>query len=198
MTDRPLGQPRKTSIVAGLIQLARGDATGIMQFGHTPRSFLLSLIPLLALPLAVSFSMVATGEIQRGLTYLCAAIAALLTSPVITHLLAKYWKRDNFWLRYAIAFNWSQFAITLLLLILFRVLASVMASVNAGQPSAGLAVAIALGFLGLLGYTFWLHWFIARCGLGISRWQAVVVVLATYAGSLAILLIGGPRLMGQG
>ena len=49
-----------------------------------------------------------------------------------------------------------------------------------------------LGALGL--YSFWLHWFVARHGLELSRWRAVVLVVAVNL--VALLLVILPAQLG--
>jgi predicted Na+-dependent transporter len=198
MSGGPLGQSPKGNILDGLLRLARGDATGIARFGHTPAAFVRSLAPLIALPLLVAIATIGQGEVRRAITDFLAAIAALLSGPVVSHLLARRWNREDHWLRYATAFNWTQFGMTAALLAVFLILGVALASSGASALSHSLALGIGLGCLTLVGYTFWLHWFIARAGLDITGGRAVLVVLATYAASIAILLVWSPPLMSPG
>jgi hypothetical protein len=198
MTDRPTGQSPKPSVFEGLVRLARGDAAGIMQFGHTPRAFLLSLIPLIALPLVVALGTLASGAFLRGISDLSAAVCVLLVPPVITHALAKRWNREGPWLRFATAFNWCQFGLSVLCMALLIGLGIVFGSAGAAPGSNGVVAAVALLCLGIVGYGLWLHWFVARWGLGVSGGRAVLVVIATYAGTFTILIIRGVLLMDRG
>lgn len=197
MIDGPLGQPRTRSIIAGLVLLARGDASGIMQFGHTLRAFLISMIPLIALPLVVALATLPNGDVGRALGDLAASICVLLIPPVISHALAKRWNREVPWLRFAIAFNWSQFGLSALCMALLIALGIVFGSVGATSDSGGVVAAVALLCLGIVGYGLWLHWFVARSGLGVSGGRAALVVLAIYAGTFAILIVRGLLLMGR-
>jgi hypothetical protein len=62
--------------------------------------------------------------------------------------------------------------------------------VTAGLPRTA---ARGLALLGLVGYGLWLHWFIARHGLGLSRFRAAVLVLGVNLAT--VLIVVGPRLL---
>ncbi len=208
MTDRPFGQPAKPSVFAGFLRLLRGDAAGIMQFGHTPRAFLLSLVPLIALPLVVAIATLASGAFLRGISDLAAAVCVLLLPPVISHVLAKRWNREAPWLRFATAFNWCHFGLSVLCMALLCMallcmalligLGIVFGSAGAAPGSGGVVAVVALICLGIIGYGLWLHWFVARWGLGVSGGRAALVVVATYAGTFTILIVRGVLLMDRG
>lgn len=198
MTDRPFGQPAKPSVFAGFLRLLRGDAAGIMQFGHTPRAFLLSLVPLIALPLVVAIATLASGAFLRGISDLAAAVCVLLLPPVISHVLAKRWNREAPWLRFATAFNWCQFGLSVLCMALLIGLGIVFGSAGAAPGSGGVVAVVALLCLGIIGYGLWLHWFVARWGLGVSGGRAALVVVATYAGTFTILIVRGVLLIDRG
>jgi hypothetical protein len=194
MTNRPFGQTPKTSVIAGLTKLAQGDATGILHFGHTPRAFLLSLVPMIALPLTIGFATILSGAVVQALEDLTASLCVLLLPPFISHTLAKVWKREEPWLRFAIAFNWCQFALSVLCIGALLTLGVVLGTAGASANSDMAMAVVALMCLGIVGYGLWLHWFVARCGLAVSGGRAALVVLATYAGTFAILLIRGAML----
>jgi hypothetical protein len=48
-------------------------------------------------------------------------------------------------------------------------------------------------WFGLVGYALWLHWFVARHGLGLSGLRAVVMVLGVNFATVALVL--GPRVL---
>ena len=198
MIDRPLGQPQKSGILAGLIRLARGDVSGIMQFGHTPKAFFISLIPLIALPLVVGLATLAKGEIGRALSDLAAAACILLVPPVISHTLARRWDREDPWLRFAVAFNWCQFGLSVLCMALLIGLGIVFGASGSKPGSDGVVAAVVVLCIAIVGYGLWLHWFVARVGLGVSRGRAAFLVFATYFGTFAILLTRGLLLMDRG
>ncbi len=181
MNDRP------RNVLLGIARLARGRADGIAQFGDTPQAFMASLAPLIAFPLVASAWLLLNGSVGEALLGMLASLVALLGPPVISHALARAWGREAAWLRYAVAFNWCQWAIPLVavaLLLSLRLLAGF------GLPPPTAANAFVLG---LAGYALWLHWFILRHGLALSRLQAVAATLLVNAGT--VLLAVGPRLL---
>ncbi len=194
MTDRPFGQAPKTSVIAGLTRLAQGDATGIMHFGHTPRAFLLSLVPMVALPVMIGFATMLSGAVLQALEDLTASFCVMLLPPVISHTLALVWKREAAWLRFAVAFNWCQFALSALCVGALVLLGVVLRAAGASVGADTVMAIVALMCLGIVGYGLWLHWFVARWGLGVSGGKAALLVLATYAGTFSILLIRGAML----
>lgn len=179
------GRPR--SVLLGIARLARGRADGIEEFGDTPQAFMASLAPLAAFPLVASAWLLLNGSAGEAILGLLASLVALLGPPVISHALARGWGREAEWLRYAVAFNWCQWAIplaALALLLSLRLLAGL------GLPAPAVANAFVLG---LAGYAIWLHWFIARHGLALSGLQAVAVSLLVNFGT--VLLAIGPRVL---
>ena len=44
-------------------------------------------------------------------------------------------------------------------------------------------------FLGVAAYSLWLHWFVARHGLALSRWRSAVLVVLVNGGTL-VLAVG--------
>ncbi len=189
--------PRGGNIVLGMLLLARGKAEGLDQFGYTVQAFLSSLAPLIAVPV-VGYLLLAVrgGEPARAggelaaLAELLGTICALLAPAVLSFELAKLWQRQVLWLRYATALNWSQWVIPLLASVLLLVGYPLLASALPNQLALGL-VGIAIG-----GYALWLHWFIARHGLSLSRLRAVVLVVAVNI--VTGVLVLGPRLLALG
>ena len=188
MTDRPVSQPQKSSVLAGLFRLARGDASGIILFGHTPKAFLISLIPMITLPIVVGLTTLAGGEIARALSELAAAVCILLVPPVLSHMLARRWNREEQWLRFAVAFNWCQFALSVLCMSVLISISIVFGASGKAQGSNGVVTAVVLFSVAIVGYGIWLHWFVGRAGLGVSRGRAAFLVFATYFGTFAILI----------
>jgi hypothetical protein len=184
--------------MAGLLRLARGDATGLSQFGHTPRAFLVSLIPLITLPIMVALITLGKGEFTQAVADLAAAICVLLLPPIISHTLAVRWKREAEWLRFAVAFNWCQFGLSVLCMALLIILGIVLGATGAQTVADGMVTAVVGLCLAIVGYGLWLHWFVARAGLGVSKGQAAFLVFATYAGTFAVLLTRGLLQMDRG
>ena len=97
---------------------------------------------------------------------------------MLSHALARRWGREHLWLHYATAYNWCYWAIPVIATVLTTVL------------GAGLREGL---FLALAGYSLWLHWFIARHGLALTRWRATILVALVNGGTL--ILAFGPILL---
>ena len=180
-------RPRTGSIVLGIVRVARGRADGLGEFGATREAFLASLAPLLAFPLVGGALMLLGGAGLDALTDLLATICALLAPPVLSFEVARLWGREAAWFRFATAFNWCQWVIPVigcLLLVVFGILAGI------GLPR-DLARDGVVG--GLIVYGLWLHWFVARHGLGLSGVRAALMVLGVNFATLVLVL--GPRLL---
>ena len=98
-------------ILLGIARLARGNAEGFNQFGATTEAFLASLAPLVAFPLVGGLLMLANGGGLAAIGDLLATLCALLAPPVLSYEVARLWRREGLWLRFAVAFNWCQWAI---------------------------------------------------------------------------------------
>jgi hypothetical protein len=185
----PAGRPRSAgaAIALGVIKLARGQADGFRLFNATPEAFLASLAPLVAFPLVGGVLMLAGGGGSRALVNLLATLCAVLAPPVISHLLAGLWGRRAQWLRFAIAFNWCQWILPVVGMVVI-ILLGVAAALGLSEEIAG-----NIALLTIAGYGLWLHWFLARHGLSLSRFRAVLMVLIVNSATVAIVL--GPRLL---
>jgi hypothetical protein len=175
------------SIVVGVMRLARGRADGFSQFGATRDSFLASLAPLMAFPLVGGVLLLMGGGGIGALSDLLATLCALVAPPVLSFEIARLWHREAAWLRFATAFNWCQWAIPVLGSILLLALGMLVA---VGLPRTA---ARGLALLGLVGYGLWLHWFLARHGLGLSRSRAAILVLGINVATVLIVVV--PRLL---
>lgn len=188
MSGRVRGsRPTPGNVVIGIIRLARGRADGLLQFGETREAFLASLAPLIAFPLVGGVLMILGGGGLDALADLLATLCALLAPPVLSFEVARWWGRENAWLRFATAFNWCQWIIPILLsllLLLFGML-----------TMAGLPTSAARGgvLLGLIGYGLWLHCFLAKHGLGLSWPRAGLMVVGVNLAT--VLLVAGPRVL---
>jgi len=181
---------RPGSIVLGIVRLARGRSDGMQQFGATRDAFLTSLAPLIAFPLVGGMLMLLGGGGVTAVSDLLATLCALVAPLVLSFEVARLWRRQQFWLRFATAFNWCQWAIPLvgfMLLVIFGVLAAL------GLPRRAVQIGV---LLGLLSYALWLHWFLARHGLGLSGARALVLVLAVNL--TTAMLVVGPRVIALG
>jgi hypothetical protein len=179
--------PQLGNIVLGVLRLARGRADGIRQFGATREAFLASLAPLIAFPLVGGLLMLLGGGGLTALADLLATLCALVAPPVLSFEVARLWGRQNSWLRFATAFNWCQWVIPVIGTLLLVVLGTFAAL---GLPRS---VASASVVLGLVTYGLWLHWFLARHGLGLSRIRAALLVFGVNFGT--VLLVLGPRML---
>lgn len=198
MTDRPAGRIQRTGILAAILRVARGDGSGIAMFNDTQRAFLSSLIPLFALPAVVALATAIAGDVARAIVDLLASVCAVLLPPIISHALARGWGREAMWSRFAVAFNWCQFALSSVGLGLLIIL-GVIAGATGGAPASGLAVgALVVLCVGIVGYGLWLHWFVARAGLSLSGGRAALLVFAIYVGTFAVLLVRGLLVMDRG
>lgn len=193
------GPARAGNIARGVFLLARGKAEGLREFAPTPQAFLSSLAPMLALPV-VGYLLVllhdaapephaAGGAIGRlaGLGDLLSTLCAVLGPPVLSFELARRWKREALWLRYATALDWTQWAIPALISVLLIGVYPLLAAALPAQLAVGL-MALAIG-----GYALWLHWFVARHGLALSGGRAALLVVLVNLGTA--LLAFGPRLL---
>ncbi|HUB11148.1 MAG TPA: hypothetical protein VMB34_04250 [Acetobacteraceae bacterium] len=178
---------RRTSILRGLVRIARGRPDGLAEFSATVQGFLASLAPLLAFPLVGTLMLLMRGEGAVAIDDLLATITALLAPSVLSWELARLWRREDHWLHFATAFNWCQW--------LLPVLFSVLLVVVGALLDAGLSQAAAAGLLvlGLAGYGLWLHWFLARHALALSPLRAALLVAAVNLGTAALVLL--PRLL---
>jgi hypothetical protein len=170
-----------------MVLVARGRAEGIDMFAGTSQGFLASLAPLVAFPLVGTALLLLDGDGTPAITNLLSTIAVLLAPPVLSFELARLWGRQARWLRFATAFNWCQWLLPMLAAVLLLVLGMLS---QAGLPENAATVALVLG---LGGYALWLHWFLARHGLALSRVRAALLVLGVNFGTA--LLVLAPRLL---
>jgi len=173
----------------GIFELAIGRASGFGRFTVSPRSFRFSLAVLLCVPAVMTLMLMARHGLGAGLTIFLAIVCALLTPAAVTHLLARLWDRDAWWLRFAIGFNYARIALTAVYAILL-ILAAVLLS--AGQPNKAVAGLIQTV---MVLYTLWLDWFLLRQGLQVSGVRAAVgVMVINFATGV---LVFGPILLAE-
>ncbi len=178
---------RGKGVVLGIMLLARGRKAGLLLFGATREAFLASLAPLIAFPLVGGALMVLGGGGLEAFTDLLATLCALLAPPVLSFEVARFWGRQDAWLRFATAFNWCQWVIPVafsILLLLFGMLSAV------GLPSNAARAGV---LAGLVGYGLWLHCFIARHGLSVSWPRAGAMVIGVNL--VTVLLVVVPRVL---
>jgi hypothetical protein len=180
-------RPQPGNIMLGVARVARGRADGMAQFGATREAFLASLAPLVAFPLVGGVLMILGGGGLEALTDLLATLCALLAPPVLSFEVARWWRREAEWLRFATAFNWCQWVIPFLLALLLLVFGSLT---MVGLPTD---VARDCVLLGLVAYALWLHCFLARHGLALSWPRAGLLVIGVNLAT--VLLVAGPRVV---
>jgi hypothetical protein len=178
---------RGPSVLRGIVRVACGRADGIDQFAGTSHAFLASLAPLLAFPLVGTALLLLNGGGAPAVADLLATVTVLLAPPVLSFELARLWERQARWLRFATAFNWCQWLLPVLASVLLTALGILL---RVGLPEHA---ATAMLVLGLGGYALWLHWFLARHGLALSRPRAAMLVLGVNLGTAVLVLV--PRLL---
>lgn len=171
------------SAARGIAKVARFDAAGLAAFDATPRGLLNALTPWLAFAIVASVLMAVGGEPVAAVSDLLASVVGLLMPPVMSHALARFWQRQGPWLRYAVAVAWCQWLMPPALL------GAVM--LNAALVDLGVAgkAAETAAMLALLAYALALNIFLARHGLELGRWRAVLLVVAVNIATGAAVLL---------
>jgi hypothetical protein len=178
------------NILRGIALVARGRRDGLDQFGHRQQDFLASLAPLVAFPLVGGLLLLAGGQPEAAATGFLTALVALLAPPILSYEPARWWRRQNHWLRYATALNWCQWIVPVLAIILLSVVFPLVQSLASARAAGTVVIGL------LVAYGLWLHWFIARHGLAISGLRAaLLVVLVNLATGVLVFL---PQLVGTG
>ena len=161
----------------GVARLARFRADGLASFDATPAGLLNALAPWFAFALVGFVLVLVQGSPLGALGDLLGTTVALLAPTVVSHALARRWGREAAWLRYCVAFTWSQWVMPPALLV--AMLGSGML-VAIGVPDD---IAELLGALALLTYALALHGFIARRALDLSLWRTVSFVAIVNLGT---------------
>jgi hypothetical protein len=174
-------------ILRGISRLVRFKAEGFEDFAATPAAFLNSLAPMLAFPLVGGVILLLGGATRVAVGNMLASLVALLAPATLSQALALLWRREGQWLRYAVAYNWCQAAMSLLAVLL------VAAMLSASPPGQ---VLLAFMVLTLVAYWLALCWFLASRGLSLSWWRAALCVVIVNIGTG--ILIVGPRLAAGG
>jgi hypothetical protein len=176
------------TILTAVLRVARGRKDGIPLFGNSVQAFLASLAPLIAFPLVGAVLMLLRGGGgARSVADLLATACALLAPPVLSYQFARFWQREAAWPRFATAFNWCQWALPIVAMLILLLTGFAMAAGMSNRVAGVILV------LGLAGYGLWLHWFLARHALSLSRGRAALLVLGVNVCTVAIVL--GPRLV---
>ena len=179
-------------ILRAVMRCARGRAEGLALFDASVRGFTSSLAPLIAFPLVGAAIGAARQGVPASAVQLAATLCGVLAPPVISHAAARALGREERWLRYAVAYNWCQWVMPPLI-----AAAAIAAAVLAGALGAaqvGAEQVVAGTVASLILYWLWLHWFLVRRGLGLSRGRAALVVLAVNGATGAIVTL--PQMIG--
>ncbi|MBB2204610.1 hypothetical protein [Gluconacetobacter takamatsuzukensis] len=167
-------------IFRGMMLLGRGRREGMSCFGATPDAVLTALAPRVALWLVGGVLTMAQAPTLLSGSKVVYSLCLVLTPVVLTHLLARLWGREALWPRYMAAALWCDW------LVLFVMLAAV-ALVAMLTPAGMSLMHSALILNGIIfAYNLWLTWFVARAGLALGAWRALLLLLALTAAIMAL------------
>ncbi len=173
-------------VVNGILMLARFQAEGFKPFTATPLGFMNSLAPMMAITVVAALRPLLAGNLRALALHVLTSLIALLGPPVLSHLVARAWKREAEWMRYIVAFNWCQAVVTLVTVVLILMLA-----IGGGVGAGGAGLVAAVG--GVLIYWIVLCWFMAWRGLGLGKLRSVLAVIVINVGTG--LLVMGPQML---
>lgn len=191
----PLLPPISAAEVAeglyGATRLAMGDGRGIQFFGDTLEAFWKSFwaaavaAPLYALVIGIDLATasVSSGPIRIVSIELVAYVAAWTAFPLVMHYVAEFIDREEHYIRYICANNWSRVLQVALFLFVSALLALELMP-HALAVIVSLAVNIAI---------FVYQWWVARVGLEIGRGGAVGIVVLDFV--IGLILNGIVRAM---
>ena len=168
----------------GITLLARFRAEGFAAFAATPAGFMNSLAPLIGIALVAGARPLLSGSARLLVMHVLTSAVALLAPAAVSQMIARMWRREGEWLRYAVAYNWCQLGVTLLSVLLILVF-----MVTGGEQGA-----LVGAILGVLCYWLALSWFMLWRGLALSRWRATLALILLNLAT-GLLLILGPRLL---
>ena len=178
-----MSAPRRFGTLRGIFLLATWRGEGIANFADTRQAFLNSLAPLLALPLVGFLLLAAQGQFVAAFSNLLLAVVVLLGPLLASQAIARWWRRDGGWYRFATALNWCQWGITAVaMLMLFMV----GLAINTGLSQRGGTLLLALG---CIVYAVSVQSLIARAGLGMSAARAIGFVLLFNTSAAMLILV---------
>jgi hypothetical protein len=177
-------------ILRGMALVARGRARGLNCFRDSNQAFFYSLAPGIGLLAGAVVEGFADGDGISAMQDIPGTLCILLAPSVLSYEMARFWGREAFWHRYIVAFNWCQWLLPVIGVLLIAGL--VLAQAVGIDRQAGFRVMI----IGLAGYALWLNWFLARHGLALSAWRAAGMVAGVNLGTVA--LVFGPTALAAG
>lgn len=175
-------RPPRGRVLRGILRIGTFHADGLAEFSATPQAFLNSLAPLLALPVVGGLFMLLRGHVAEALVSVLANLVVLLAPPVAAQTLARAWRREVLWLRYAVAYNWCQWAVALALLAAMLA-GGVLVSLGLSERAAAQLLT-----LGLAGYGIALNWFLARTALELSGGKAALFIIMVWLAAMVLIL----------
>ncbi|WP_323991242.1 MULTISPECIES: hypothetical protein [Nguyenibacter] len=172
------------AIFRGMVLLGRGRRDGMNCFGATADSVLTALAPRVALWLVGSLLTLAHAPTAINGTKVLLSLCLVLAPTLVTHQLAQLWGRQALWPRYITAALWCDWLVLFIMLGTVAILGTVLGMVLPRGIGAIGAGVILNGVV--IVYNLWLTWFVARVGLALGAWRAVLLVLAIVAVFLAL------------
>jgi hypothetical protein len=169
-------------VARGVLLLARFRSEGLRYFGGSTADVLASLAPLLAFPLALGLLLLMAGAAHE-LAAPLAAGGAVLAPLVVSDLLARLWRREAEWGRYAASYNWCQWPITVVAILVVAG-ASVLGGLGVPRQLAGVAALAVAAF-----YQLAVHWFLARRALSLPWGKATILTILVDLSAVALLTL---------
>ncbi|MFT8778062.1 MAG: hypothetical protein ABF893_15625, partial [Gluconacetobacter liquefaciens] len=163
-----------------MMLLGRGRRDGMNCFGNTPDAVLAALAPRVALWLVGGVLTLAQAPTMLSGAKIVFSLCLVLTPVVLTHQLARLWGREALWPRYMAAALWCDWLVLFVMLAAVAVVAGLMPAAVGVTRSALLLNGI------IFAYNLWLTWFVARAGLALGVWRALMVVMAIAAAIMAL------------
>lgn len=174
-------------ILRAIVRCARGRPDGLALFDATTRGFASSLAPLVAFPLVGTAVGLGREGALAAAVNLAATMCGVLAPPVVSHAVARAFGREEGWLRFAVAYDWCQWVLPVL--VFGAALAALFAAPLLDALHVGTHALVGGLAMALIGYWLWLHWFLARHALDLSKARAALLVLAVNGCTGAILLL---------
>ena len=184
------GRGGREGILQGLALLGRFQKEGFGRFEASSQGLLASLAPWIAFLLVGGALLALQGKPVDALTDVAVLTCWLLVPPAVSQAVASAFRRDDRWLRYATATTWCEW---LMVPVYAVALFLVSLCMEAGLPPHA-APFVLIAVIGV--YWLCLHVFLARAGLDLTTFRAVLLVVAVIAGYGVVFAaahaVGGP------
>jgi len=175
-------------VLRGLLLIGRGRAEGLDYFNATRDGFLAGLSPPIAFLLVFGALVLSQRPRADTLGFVLVLLCGILMPPVLSHLMARLWKRGDHWLRYATASLWSNWLVFLVYPPAI-LLASILVAGGVSKQAAGTVMTVTTS-----AYMLWLAWFLAWKGLAIGWFKALLTMAVMMAAYVAMALLADPIL----